>query len=287
MRPNSLTAPIKWHGGKHYLAEWIISQMPSHLHYVEPFFGGGAVLLSRDLNRNWSADGDFKLLASVQGCSEVVNDLNGVLTNFWRVLKQPEHFKEFQRQVELTPFSAVEWAESESMLRVDDPVSAAVAFFVRVRQSRQGLMTSFATLSRNRTRRRMNEQVSSYLNAVDGLNDVHHRLQGVVILNDDACTVIRQQDGLSTLYYCDPPYLHETRSSKDAYEMEMSQEHHERLLETLSGIQGKFLLSGYPSSLYDRFASAGKWRRVDRMIDNKSSNSKSKEMKCECLWMNF
>ena len=39
-----MNVPLKWHGGKNAfqgkLARWIISLMPPHLHYVEPFFGG-------------------------------------------------------------------------------------------------------------------------------------------------------------------------------------------------------------------------------------------------------
>jgi DNA adenine methylase len=45
---SALDPPLKWHGGKHYLARRIVALMPCHLHYVEPFFGGGAVLLARD-----------------------------------------------------------------------------------------------------------------------------------------------------------------------------------------------------------------------------------------------
>ena len=41
-----MNQPLKWHGGKYYLASKIIGLMPSHLHYVEPYFGGGAVLLT-------------------------------------------------------------------------------------------------------------------------------------------------------------------------------------------------------------------------------------------------
>ena len=37
--------PLKWHGGKYYLAAKIVRLMPPHIHYVEPFFGGGAVLV--------------------------------------------------------------------------------------------------------------------------------------------------------------------------------------------------------------------------------------------------
>ena len=43
-----LTPPLKWHGGKHYIAAHVLKVMRRHLHYVEPFFGGGQVLFARD-----------------------------------------------------------------------------------------------------------------------------------------------------------------------------------------------------------------------------------------------
>lgn len=282
-----LTQPIKWHGGKHYLARWIIGQMPPHLHYVEPFFGGGAVLLARDPLQNWMSTDDSKLPSYQQGCSEVVNDLNCELTNFWQVLRDRDNFGRFRRLVEFTPFSKVDWSQAGKEADTSDRVERAYRFFIRARLSRQGLSKDFATLSRNRTRRGMNEQVSSYSSAIDGLEDVHCRLQQVVILNSDACSVIKQQDGRHTLFYCDPPYLHETRVSASAYEHEMSYMDHEKLLHTLSGIKGKFMLSGYGSDLYDTYARKHRWRREEKLIDNKASSAKVKERKCECLWTNF
>ena len=44
--------PLKWWGGKSYLADWIISLMPKHLHYVEPYAGGLAVLLDNKLSND-------------------------------------------------------------------------------------------------------------------------------------------------------------------------------------------------------------------------------------------
>ncbi len=46
--PNHLTPPLKWWGGKHYLAKRIIDLMPPHVHYVEAYAGGLAVLLEKD-----------------------------------------------------------------------------------------------------------------------------------------------------------------------------------------------------------------------------------------------
>jgi DNA adenine methylase len=84
-------------------------------------------------------------------------------------------------------------------------VEAAVAFFVRCRQSRAGEFKRFATLSRNRTRRTQNEQASAWWNGVEGLPAVHARLKRVVILNEDALKVIKAQDGERTFFYLDPP----------------------------------------------------------------------------------
>lgn len=290
-----LTQPIKWHGGKYYLRNWIIGLMPAHLHYVEPYFGGGSVLLARDPERNWMSSDGSQLEAALQGASEVVNDVHGELTNFWRVLQDEHDFQRFLRRVELTPFSEAEFHTafdySQHALQqessIGDRVERAVRFFILARLSRQGLMRDFATLSRNRTRSRINEQVSAWLSVIDGLPDVHQRLRSVVILNQDACDVIRRQDGSNTLFYCDPPYLHETRSSTGEYHFEMTVDDHRRLLETLSNIEGKFLLSGYPSQLYQEWQDRCGWNCHQMKIDNKAARGKSKEIKLECLWCNF
>jgi len=288
-----LTQPIKWHGGKYYLRKWIIGLMPPHLHYVEPFFGGGGILLARDPDRDWMAADKQKLTAAVKGSSEVANDLHGELTNFWRVLQSTEDFEAFRQRVELTPFSETEFDDAFKQSNANDlnssatPIERAVRFFILARQSRQGLMKDFATLSRNRTRSRINEQVSAWLNVIDGLPDIHQRLRNVVILNQSACDVIRKQDGEHTLFYCDPPYVHETRSTTGEYAFEMTESQHCELLDILAGVQGKFMLSGYPSELYRKWEQRHGWKRHEFLIDNKASSGKVKEQKTECLWCNF
>ena len=298
----NLTHPLKWHGGKYYLLNWIIGLMPPHLHYVEPFFGGGGILLARDPERDWFLSPENpKLLAAVKGSSEVANDIHGELTNFWKVLQSPVDFEAFRQKVALTPFSEVEFetafqasetaeetaATEETEDTSENRVTRAHRFFVLARQSRQGLMKDFATLSRNRTRGRINEQVNAWLSVVDGLPDVHERLQKVLILNQDACDVIRKQDGPNTLFYCDPPYVHETRSTTGEYFHEMSEDQHRKLLDVLAGIEGKFMLSGYASSLYGEWEMKHGWKRHEYLIDNKAASGKVKETKTECLWCNF
>ncbi len=279
-----LTPPLKWHGGKSYLADWIIDLMPRHLHYVEPFCGGLAVLLAKnpfDQRHQWSGK-SFET-----GISEVVNDLNRELMNFWKVLQDKESFRRFQRIVEATPFAQPQWDDAGTRMlpRQELDIEAAVAFFVRCRQSRAGGFKVFATLSRNRTRGRMNEQVSAWLGCIEGLPDVHERLKRVVVLYDDALKVIKQQDGERTLFYLDPPYVHNTRSTIDAYQYEMDESAHDELLSTIQQCHGCVMLSGYPNDLYDR--TLHEWNRHDREIDNKVSGGASKRIMTESIWCNF
>jgi DNA adenine methylase len=269
----SKSLPLKWHGGKSYLSSWILSHFPDHIHYVEPYFGGGSVLFA-------------KPNSLIENHSEVINDLNGDVVNFWKVLRDQQSYETFLRKVQATPFAQELW-DSAISEESDDPVARALHFFIRYRQSRQGLGTDFATMSRTRTRRQMNEQVSSWLSAIDGLPEAHNRLMRVVVLNHDAVQVIRKEDGPSTFFYLDPPYLHSTRTAVDCYEHEMPLESHEELLATLATLQGKFLLSGYPSDLYQSYSNRNGWNTTALAIDNKASSQKVKPTKLECLWMNY
>jgi hypothetical protein len=126
--------PLKWHGGKRYLAHQIVARMPPHTHYVEPYAGGLAVLLAKPS----------------EGVSEVVNDLNAGQTNFWRVLQDTARFRQFRRRVEAVPFSEAEWQHAAALLdkmsRSSRPdVERAVRFFVRCRQSQAGRCQTLAT----------------------------------------------------------------------------------------------------------------------------------------------
>lgn len=158
----------------------------------------------------------------IQGVSEVVNDLNGRLINFWRVLRG-DTFEQFRRQVDAIPLGRSEWET--------------------------GSMQGFTPLTRTRVRRGMNGNASEWLSAVDGLPDVHERLCSVVIECRPALDVSGKEDGPKTLFYLDPPYLHATRTTKDGYACEMALDDHQKLLDMLVKCQGKVMLSGYPSDL--------------------------------------
>ena len=267
--------PLKWHGGKHYLARQIVSLFPPHTHFVEPYAGGLAVLL-----------------AKLPKGSEVVNDLHGDLMNFWRVLQDEAMFRRFRRRVQAVPFSEVEWHDAKQSLREhavregqEGLIERAASFFIVCRQSLAGRCEDFASLSRNRTRRGMNEQASAWLNAVAGLEQVHNRLQRVVILNKTAMEVLHSEDGPETLFYLDPPYLPETKSSKAFGDLEMTVEQHEELLDRIVELHGKVIISGYPSALYEKRLRG--WHKHTFTLANHAATGSLKRNMTEVVWCNF
>lgn len=279
-----ITPPLKWHGGKHYLAPKIVALMPPHVHYVEPFAGGLSVLLAKD----------------PEGVSEVVNDIDRELVNFWQTIRYPHTFADFTRCVQAQPFCEEDWRTSNHLRQhmgwhgvnlegetTNANTARAAWFFVSVRQSLAGRKGSFAPLSRRRTRSGMNEQASAWLNAVEGLPAVHARLRRVVVLNRDALDVIRQQDGPDTLFYLDPPYTTDSRTSPDVYAHEMTAEQHQDLLDviTAKGFQGKVMLSGYDNPMYA--AQLASWTKHTFDLPNNAAGGGEKRRMVECLWCNF
>jgi DNA adenine methylase len=267
---------IKRHGGKHYLASRIISLMRPHKRYCEPFFGSGAVMLQKEC----------------EGIAEYANDLDSTLTLFWQVLRSDTASSEFIRMANMQPFEQKEFfaakarQDTNKNVYVSDAIQHALDFFIVNRQSRQALGRDFATPT-ERLRRGMNENVSAWLSAVDGLPELHERLRRVEIWNCDAIEFIDKLDIYGSCFYLDPPYMHDTRSSIDSYgKYEMSTDQHIRLLDYLNaGMRGDVLISGYRNEMYDEKLKY--WRRVDFEIPNHSSSAMFKEIKQECIWLNY
>jgi DNA adenine methylase len=275
--------PLKWHGGKSYLASRIRSMFAPHTHYVEPFFGGGAVLLSGD----------------GVGVSEVANDIDRRLTNFWRVLQLESLRWDLVDLLEHTPVSEAEWDRAfEHFAKHDCPlchpekgnglcpcVHCAWKFFVLCRQSMAGRMQDFSPRTRTRTRRSMSEQASAWWTALNSLEQAGDRLGRVVVLNRNAVDVIRQEDGPDTLFYIDPPYMHGTRAAASVYHHEMGDSCHLELAAVLKRARGKVVLSGYESDEYAEWF-GGWWKRtID--VPNHAAGGLSKRRMTECLWFNY
>jgi DNA adenine methylase len=278
-RPDQ-TSPLKWHGGKHYVAPEIVSLMVAHVHYVETHVGGGSVFFARD------PDDERLWLPPHKGVSEVINDLDGRLMNFWRTLQDPVTFDEFVRIAQAIPMSRLEWEKAHHGQQ-ESGVEGAVNFFVNCRHSLAGRMNGFTAITRTRTRRRMNGNVSEWIGSVDGLPEVHERLRRVLIENMDGTALIKREDRPGTQFYVDAPYVHSTRTATNVYAREMIDEQHRVLVMTLVRIKGKAIVSGYHHPIYDELSLTHGWKLHEVELPNNASGEKSKRRMTECLWTNY
>ncbi len=274
MATERITPATKTHGGKNYLARQIITLMPEHHHYLEPFCGGMAVLLHKNPKR----------------VSEVVNDLNGNLTDFLRVIQRENLFEKFLRRVQAIPFSRREWDDATRRLGEEPDASRvdrAVWFFICNRMSLAGRMDAFSGITKTRTRGDRNAEVNAWLGAVEGLPEVHNRLMQVVIENRPAVDLMKNHDVKGCLMYCDPPYPASTRSCPSVYgEFEMSDKDHRTFLATAKALKhAKVMISGYPCEMYDTALS--EWNRHTFDMANNAAGGKTKERKTEVVWTNY
>jgi hypothetical protein len=67
----------------------------------------------------------------------------------------------------------------------------------------------------------------------------------------------------------------------------MSGANHRELLDVLSKIEGKFLLSGYDNPLYRYMASRHGWYCARFNVANHAAHGASKRRNLECVWTNY
>jgi DNA adenine methylase len=267
-RRNRKRIVFGWYGGKFSHLEWLLPLLPAAHHYCEPFAGSAAVLLNREPSP-----------------VETYNDIDGEVVAFFKALR--DHSEELMRAIALTPFSREEFYnainDSSNSITL---VERARRFYIKARQARTGLAQT-ATLGRwanckDTSRSGMSGVVSRWLGGVEALAEISERLLRVQIENRPAGHIIRLYDRPTTLFYCDPPYLHETRGDSKAYGFEMDENEHKELATVLRRCQGKVAISGYRCDLMDDLYKD--WRRFDAPPKHCHSIKKPRQ---ESLWMNY
>lgn len=201
-------------GAKNRVAKKMISLMPEHSIYVEPFGNTASVLLQKE---------PVKV--------EVYNDKNGQITNFFRVLRQ-NPMGLYNACVAL-PYSEEQYRQLADSPIPDDPLQKAVRFFYL---NRAGFLGSPGNGFRSGYTARNN--AAFYYQECERFYAVSRRLQNVEIWNKDYRKVIRKYDHPDTFIMADPPYLDGT----DYYEEPFTMEDHIMLADMMAGIKGKAMV---------------------------------------------
>lgn len=216
--------------------------------YCEPYCGGASLFFSR-----------------APAPVEVLNDINGDIVNLFRCLQDRATFEELRHRIMWTPYARGEFARALEVLRQTeaDPVARAWAFFVMQNQAHSGNGKSVGSWGRVFiSAGGMADVTNKWLMRQSMLDAFRARLLHAQIDNRDALEVIRYWDNEDAVFYVDPPYVSETRKSRNVYAYEPDDEHHRQLISVLLSAKGAVVLSGYETPLYAPLAEAG-WTKTE------------------------
>ena len=248
---------LGYYGGKrgYGKAEWIAEHLPQERNsvYVEPFAGMAGVLLARR-----------------PVGQEILNDINGRIVNWWRMVRdQPDELSRLQHN---TPRSRAEYDWAVANIDNDDlpPVRRALAFMIAVEQSMfhgDGNAGDFHRL-----------QTGQAIGRVRGCEilELADRMRLVQLECMDAVKLIKQVAGCPGLVlYCDPPY-----PTSDTSPYAVADVDRDQLADALLSVHGAAAISGYG----DEWDLLG-WRREERAALRNNLNGQ-KPLRTEVLWIN-
>lgn len=203
---------ISWIGGKKLLRKKIMEQFPEDFErYIEVFGGAGWVLFGKEKHADM----------------EVYNDLNGDLVNLFRCVKY--HPDALQKELDWILVSREQFFDcvAQNNIQGMTDIQRAARFYCRIKLSFGSDLESFGVRPRDL------QKMIAYL------REVSNRLNKVIVENADFERLIKTYDRKSALFYCDPPYYHAEKYYTDRFQLE----DHVRLRDSISQIQGKFILS--------------------------------------------
>jgi DNA adenine methylase len=255
-----LDSPITYWGGKKTMARHILPLIPEHRTYVEPFFGGGAIFFAKEPSH-----------------VEIINDLNKFVVNFF--LQAKLNFKQLQERIQATPFSRGLYKDALVMYQnphLFSELEWAWAFWVLCNQGYAGKIGSwgYGTID-NKREQSINRKRENFL------EEFVDRLAVTQIECDDALKIISLRDRTETFFYVDPPYHNANMGHYGGY----TEADFENLLQLLSKVEGKFLLSTYPSEILSKYVKENGWHQLE-FEQNCSASSKQKR-KIEVLTANY
>lgn len=248
---------LKYPGAKNRIADWICQYIPKHSVYVEPYGGSLAVLLNK------------------QRCHiETVNDLDGEVVNYFRVLR--DHGEELRNKIGLTPYSREEYEKAYE--GTDNDIERAWRFCIRCWMG-YGCGNVYKTGFRSGQQTKSPNPAKTWALFTEVMEEATERLKGVQTEHLPALDLITRYNTNDVFMYIDPPYLRGTRKNY-LYRHEMKDSEHVDLLKVLLKHPGKVLVSGYENEMYNEYLHG--WNKAYK--DTRAENGLARK---EVLWMNY
>lgn len=237
-----MKTPITYYGGKQTLVKHLLALIPPHKMYCEPFFGGGALFFAKP-----------------KSDTEVINDINGEVINFFKVTQTK--FSELEKEIRATLHSRQLFRDATVVYenpKMFSEVKRAWAFWTLANQGFSGMLTSWGFGNDD------SKEASLARKRENFTKDYSERLKSVQMEANDALKVIDRCDAKDTFFYIDPPYFNSHQGHYKGY----TKENYLQLLEKLKSIKGKFLLSSYPSPELKNYIRKYKWnvRSISKFV---------------------
>jgi DNA adenine methylase len=253
-----MKTPITYYGGKQKMLQYILPLIPSHKIYVEPFFGGGAVFWAKEPAR-----------------IEFINDKNAEVINFYTVLKR--RFNDLKKEIEITLHSEFQQKLAKSIYlnpAGKDEVKRAWALWVLSHQSYYSILDNTWKCSKSRS---FGDQLQGRKAALT--EEFSKRLEHASIFCREALDVIKKADHEDAFHYIDPPYFNADMGHYGGY----TRADFEALLQLLTTVKGKFMLSSYPSGLLAEYTVRCGWNMFEYELPRSAGGGR----KVEVLTMNY
>lgn len=250
----------KWAGGKGGYAKKIVEMVPSGSRYLEPYAGMANVFLHLDKT--------YDIVA--------LNDINSDIINAFRVVQDDAKYVELENMLTWTPYSFDEFKKALRIVKDDNAsdVQKAWAFFTAQNQGFSGISKHPGNWGRT-IDPKVTPEPDVWQRKVANLSWWHEKLCNVYLDNRDALDFIEYWDvDEESVFYLDPPYIQDTRVSKNVYKHETSDNHHSLLVQKLLTIKGKAVLSGYEHDIYLPLLDNG-WR-IERFAAHASMAAKGR-----------
>lgn len=255
---------LKYPGSKWNIAPQLVSLIPEHHSYVEPYFGSGAVLFNKTIS-------DI----------ETINDLDSEVTNLFRCIQKDS--ERLTRLVLTTPFSREEYDRQFEIPEgavCTDAFERSAGFLIRCWQGHGFRTNGYKVGWKNDVQGREKAYALwNWYRLPEWIIEIAERLRKVQIENRPALEVIKRFDYENVFMYIDPPYLLGTRAGKQ-YAHEMTDADHEELLKILMQSKAKIMISGYESDMYNEYLSG--WEK--RQFRSCAEHGKPR---IETIWMNY
>ncbi len=278
MSDKIISSPLNWYGGKcgnnqRELLKTIINYINNYneIIFVDVFGGSGVVAIN------------------VKKELRVYNDIYSNLFNFFNVLRDDALCEDLVSRLTLTLYGKETYKDAQNNLsKVTGSVDKAYYFYIATMQSidSAGSMNhkSGWSYSKKDSRRGMAQAVSRWLRNVDeNLPDSVEQIRELQVTNEDAFDCINRWNRSNAIFYLDPPYMKESRVSKEVYNNEFTVEEHKKLIDTLIKVNGNAIISGYDSEIYDKLAQNG-WSKKEFKVCTSTSPCENNPIRKEVIW---